>query len=169
MLEESPFKEDLFFDRFSNKARAVLVDSEPKVIKHIAEDKNISFVFDSHNMIYTQSGRGNNWALGYSATYKEPTDPHFAAAGQDADTNPALFERAIVGLRREAERADYFLGVMLVHSLAGGTGSGLGSRIIEAYRDTFGKAYLATASVWPHSSGETPLQHYNTCFSLSRL
>jgi cell division GTPase FtsZ len=58
---------------------------------------------------------------------------------------------------------------MLVHSLAGGTGSGLGSRLVEAYRDTFGKAYLVSASVWPHSSGETPLQHYNTCFSLSKL
>jgi tubulin delta len=71
MLEESPIKEDIFFDRFTNRARAVLVDSEPKVIKHIGDDKNISFVFDHSNMIYTQNGRGNNWALGYSATYKE--------------------------------------------------------------------------------------------------
>ncbi len=53
MLEESPIKEDIFFDRFTNRARAVLVDSEPKVIKHIADDKNISFVFDHPNMIYT--------------------------------------------------------------------------------------------------------------------
>lgn len=39
-------KEDIFFDKFTNKARAVLVDSEPKVVKHIMEDKNISFIFD---------------------------------------------------------------------------------------------------------------------------
>jgi len=46
MLEESPIKEDIFFDRFTNKARAILVDSEPKVIKNIMDDRNISFVFD---------------------------------------------------------------------------------------------------------------------------
>ena len=68
-----------------------------------------------------------------------------------------MYERTLESLRKEAEKADFFLGTMLVHSLAGGTGSGLGSRLIEAYRDIFGKAYLATVSVWPHSSGETPL------------
>lgn len=73
------------------------------------------------------------------------------------DDSPALYEWAIEALRHEAEKADFFLGVFLVHSLAGGTGSGLGSRIIENYRDTFGKAYLATASIWPQTSGETPL------------
>ena len=72
-------------------------------------------------------------------------------------------------LRKEVERADFFLGMVMVHSLAGGTGSGLGSRLIESYRDNFGKAYLMTASIWPNMSGETPLQHYNTCFSLSHL
>jgi len=165
MLEESPIKEDRFFDRYSHKARAVLVDSEPKVIKHLAEEKSLSVVLDSqHNMVYTQSGRGNNWALGYSATYRD----HQQQEGLD-NAVPPLYERALEALRREAEKADYFLGVMLLHSLAGGTGSGLGSRLVEEYRDTFGKSYLATTSVWPHSSGETPLQHYNTCFSLSRL
>lgn len=72
-------------------------------------------------------------------------------------------------LRRQVERSDFFLGTMMVHSLAGGTGSGVGSRLMETYRDTYGKAYLVTASIWPNSSGETPLQHYNTCFSLSHL
>jgi tubulin delta len=68
-----------------------------------------------------------------------------------------LYERVLESLRKEAERADFFLGTMLVHSLGGGTGSGLGSRLIEAYRDNFGKAYLSTVSIWPNSSGETPL------------
>jgi hypothetical protein len=54
MLEESPIKDDIFFDRFTNKARSVLVDSEPKVIKNIIDDKNISFVFDrATQMFYT--------------------------------------------------------------------------------------------------------------------
>ena len=46
MIDESPIKDDIFFDRFTNHARAVLVDSEPKVIKNICEDKKINFVFN---------------------------------------------------------------------------------------------------------------------------
>lgn len=46
MIDESPIKEDIFFDRFTNHARAVLVDSEPKVIKKMLDDKKINFVFD---------------------------------------------------------------------------------------------------------------------------
>ena len=68
-----------------------------------------------------------------------------------------LYERAMEALRKEVERSDFFLGMVLVHSLAGGTGSGLGSRLVEEYRDTFGKSYLMSASIWPNSSGETPL------------
>jgi hypothetical protein len=62
-------------------------------------------------------------------------------------------------IRKQAEKADHFRGVLLFHSLAGGTGSGLGSRLIEDYRDAYShKKYLFTVSVWPATSGETPLQ-----------
>lgn len=162
-MDESPIKEDIFFDRFTNHARSLLVDSEPKVIKGIQEDKRINFVFDSKNILYTQNGRGNNWALGYSDTYKEAME----ALGSSGDK--PLYEKTMESLRREVERSDFFLGIVLVHSLAGGTGSGLGSRLVEEYRDTFGKSYLMSASIWPNSSGETPLQHYNTSFSLAHL
>lgn len=46
MIDESPIKDDIFFDRFTNHARAVLVDTEPKVIKSVLDDKKINFVFD---------------------------------------------------------------------------------------------------------------------------
>ena len=62
-------------------------------------------------------------------------------------------------LRVKAEGVDYFKGTILFHSLAGGTGSGLGSRLIESYRDYFGRgSHLMTVSVWPSMAGETPLQ-----------
>ena len=60
-------------------------------------------------------------------------------------------------IRRRAEKADIFKGILLFHSLAGGTGSGMGSRIIEDFRENFDRKYLFTASVWPATSGETPL------------
>lgn len=120
-------------------------------------------MFDPKHMLYTQNGRGNNWALGYSNTYKE------AVEALSSTGDKALYERAMEALRKEVERSDFFLGMVMVHSLAGGTGSGLGSRLIEEYRDEYCKSYLMSASIWPNSSGETPLQHYNTCFSLSHL
>ena len=73
-------------------------------------------------------------------------------------------------LRKRAEQADFFRGLFLFHSLAGGTGSGLGSRLIESYREHFSpKDYLLTASIWPAMTGETPLQQYNACLSLNCL
>ena len=69
-----------------------------------------------------------------------------------------LYERVMELLRKKAERADYYQGTLLFHSLAGGTGSGLGSRLIEAYRDYFGhSSQLVSVSVWPSMAGETPL------------
>ena len=69
-----------------------------------------------------------------------------------------LHERVMEMIRKWVEQADYFRGALLFHSLAGGTGSGLGSRLIESYWDCFStKSYLFTCSIWPAISGETPL------------
>ena len=57
----------------------------------------------------------------------------------------------------------------MVHSLTGGTGSGLGSRLVERIRDTYPLAHVMSVAVSPHSSGDSPLQHYNSLLSLSSL
>jgi hypothetical protein len=57
--------------------------------------------------------------------------------------------------------------VLFVHSLGGGTGSGLGSRLLEAVRDEWPAAALCDAVVAPFSGGDTPTQHYNTVLALS--
>jgi hypothetical protein len=121
------------------------------------------------NVVYTQNGRGNNWALGYSKDYLEVQSKTTYGFGDDRD-QMTLHERVMEMVRKRAEQADYFRGAMLFHSLAGGTGSGLGSRLIESYRENFSsKPYLFTTSIWPSISGETPLQQYNACLSLKCL
>jgi hypothetical protein len=40
-------------------------------------------------------------------------------------------------MRKEIEKTDYFIGINMLSSIAGGTGSGLGSRLIEELRDIF--------------------------------
>ncbi|OUM56765.1 hypothetical protein PIROE2DRAFT_34370, partial [Piromyces sp. E2] len=54
-----------------------------------------------------------------------------------------------------------------VHSIAGGTGSGLFSRIIEEIKDRYPKTCISTYSIFPFESGENALQYYNSIFSLS--
>ena len=78
-------------------------------------------------------------------------------------------ELALDALRREAEACDFFGGCFLFHSLAGGSGSGLGSRLLEGARGLFPKASLVSVAVLAAESGETPLQNYNTCLALSVL
>ena len=135
MRAECPVKDDTAYNRLTGKARAILVDSEPKVIKQILASKLEKF----EHTIFSENGRGNNWALGFSKDYKE----------NHKKDEVTLHERAIDALRKEAEKADFYLGTVLTHSLAGGTGSGLGSRLIQEFRDEFPKAYLMTVSIFP--------------------
>ncbi len=65
------------------------------------------------------------------------------------------------------ERLDRLESVLFLHSLGGGTGSGLGSRLLEAMRDEWPTAALCDAVVAPFSGGDTPTQHYNTVLALA--
>jgi hypothetical protein len=69
-------------------------------------------VLDTTQLVYDVSGAGNNWAHGhhgYGPTYRE-----------------ALSEQ----LRRAAEACESLQSFLLLHSLGGGTGSGLGTYIL---------------------------------------
>ncbi len=61
---------------------------------------------------------------------------------------------------------------MLLHSIAGGTGSGLGSFLLERLNDRFPKKLIQTYSVFPDtlSGGDTVVVHpYNSLLALRRL
>ncbi|KAJ3157320.1 hypothetical protein HDU89_002733 [Geranomyces variabilis] len=92
------------------------------------------------------SGRGNNWAHGYWEI--------------------SQLELILDTLRRETEASDAYDGCLMIHSVAGGTGSGLGSRVAEEMRDAYPKNYLTTCAVLPFVAGDTALQHYNSLLSL---
>ena len=60
---------------------------------------------------------------------------------------------------------------MLLHSIAGGTGSGLGSFLLEKLNDRFPKKLIQTYSVFPDmtSGSEVVVQPYNSLLALRRL
>lgn len=54
-------------------------------------------------------------------------------------------------VEREAEGSDSLEGFILTHSIAGGTGSGLGSFVLERLCDRFPKKITQTYSVFPNT------------------
>ena len=61
-------------------------------------------------------------------------------------------------------------GFILTLALAGGTGSGLGTRICEEIRSEFGKSHpILVHAVWPYETGEVVIQNYNILLAFSKL
>lgn len=59
---------------------------------------------------------------------------------------------------------------MLLHSIAGGTGSGLGSFMLERLNDRFPKKLIQTYSVFPDAQSPDVVVHpYNSLLALRRL
>eukprot|EP01017_Pseudomicrothorax_dubius_P007380 TRINITY_DN12294_c0_g1_i3.p1 TRINITY_DN12294_c0_g1~~TRINITY_DN12294_c0_g1_i3.p1 ORF type:complete len:463 (-),score=72.63 TRINITY_DN12294_c0_g1_i3:94-1482(-) len=154
----------------SGKTHAVFIDTEPKVVKPLLDDRKMYPFIDPKSILFSQNGRGNNWALGYhdlkSSEHRLASIPEVAEL-QNFKENTSLIERSLETIRREIESMDTFMATLMTHSLAGGTGSGFGSRLLEELRDEYAKVFMASAAVFPLSGGETTLQHYNTLLATS--
>lgn len=57
-------------------------------------------------------------------------------------------------VRREVERCDRLSGFVAVMSVAGGTGSGVGSYLTQCLRDAFPKSFILNHLTWPYGTGE---------------
>lgn len=114
----------------SLRARAVLVDMEEGVVNATLRGP-LAGLFDKAHCVTSVSGSGNNWAVGYHVY------------GQQYG------ETILEAVRRAAEACDCLQSFMLLHSMGGGTGSGLGTWIIEALHDTYPEVYRFVAPVYP--------------------
>ena len=68
-------------------------------------------------------GAGNNWASGYCQAEQVKED-------------------IMDMLEREADGSDSLEGFVLLHSIAGGTGSGMGSYLLECINDRYPKKLI---------------------------
>ena len=146
----------------------ILVDSENKVIRQACDSlgfyEKSSGLLEARNVISSsRGGCGNNWAMGYMMG-REP----FREEGTFSSCW-TLGERILESVRRSVETQDAQGMTMLFHSLGGGTGSGLGSLLLELHRDQYPTTYLHSVAVLPDASGESPLQSYNSLLSLSTI
>ena len=133
-------------------ARCVMVDMEPKVIENCRKSAEHGRVFRYRKpKIQKQGGSANNWAFGYHV--------------QGVCCGESIHDE----IQSELERADSIAGIQLLHSVGGGTGSGVGSFILETIRSYCPTLPIITQSVLPFQTGEVATQHYNTLLSLSYL
>jgi tubulin gamma len=81
-----------------------------------------------------------------------------------------VHEEILEMIDREADGSDSLEGFMMLHSIAGGTGSGLGSYMLERLNDRFPKKLIQTYSVFPNTQdGDIVVQPYNSLLSMRRL
>ncbi|KAJ1435557.1 Tubulin/FtsZ, GTPase domain-containing protein [Ochromonadaceae sp. CCMP2298] len=134
-------------------ARSVCLDTEPKVINDclLNAERGGLWRIDPKSCAYRHGGAGNNWALGYEMGSGE------------------FLQTSIDMIGRELEQCDYAPSLVFMHSLAGGTGSGLGTRITESCEDQFPHSTRLNVAIAPYHFGEVVVQHYNAVLCLSKV
>ncbi|KAK6201004.1 Tubulin/FtsZ family, GTPase domain-containing protein [Scheffersomyces amazonensis] len=132
--------------------RSILIDLEPSVINKCA---NQLPMFNPRNIHLSEQGSGaaNNWKNGYSYGVEYQED-------------------LLNLIDREMDKCDNLSNFQLIHSVAGGTGSGVGSLLLELLHDRFGnKKLINTFSIFPSNekTSDVVVQPYNTVLTLKRL
>ncbi|XP_066469628.1 tubulin epsilon chain isoform X3 [Tiliqua scincoides] len=108
-------------------------------------------VFDSKQLITDVSGSGNNWAVGhkvYGCQYRE-----------------SIIEK----LRQTAEHCDCLQCFFVIHSMGGGTGSGLGTFILQILEDEFPEVYRFVTSIYPSGEDDVITSPYNSVLAMKEL
>jgi tubulin gamma len=150
-------RKDVFFyqsddDRYI--PRALLLDLEPRVVNKVAHVGPYRNLFNPENLFVAQEGggAGNNWASGYR---------------QGAEH----YEYVLDMIDRESDNSDSLEGFVLTHSIAGGTGSGMGSYLLERLNDHFPKKLIQTYSVFPSwtDQSDVVVEPYNSLLTMKRL
>merc|ERR1712164_119560 len=109
-------------------------------------------LFRPDNFVFGQTGAGNNWAKGH---YTEGAE---------------LIDSVLDVVRKEAEGCDCLQGFQLVHSLGGGTGSGMGTLLISKVREEYPDRIMCTFSVIPSPKvSDTVVEPYNAVLSFHQL
>ena len=150
-------RKDVFFYQSDDDhyiPRALLIDLEPRVVNKLARMGSYRKLFNPENVFVSQDGggAGNNWASGY----------------RQGEEN---YEQILDMIDRESDNSDSLEGFVLSHSIAGGTGSGMGSYLLERLNDHFPKKLVQTYSVFPSwtDQSDVVVQPYNSLLTMKRL
>ncbi len=134
-----------------HRARCVMIDTEEGVLNTLARTHRIAGLFDGNMMHSAPSGTGNNWARGYY---------------EFGDMMDTAIETS---LRHAAEACDSPHTITLFHSMSGGSGSGLGSRVLETVHDMFPAQGRITLTIAPSVTDDVVTAPYNALLTAAAL
>lgn len=100
------------------KARAVLIDMEDSVVERYRTGPLKKYI-ESRCIVSNYPGSGNNWAEGF------------------CHHGPLYKNKILKVVRKQVEKCDSLQGFLLMFSTSGGTGSGVGSFVLELLTDHY--------------------------------
>ncbi|KAJ3899592.1 beta-tubulin 2 [Lentinula edodes] len=131
--------------------RSTQIDLEAGVCNRLRSGP-IGGLFRPDTYVTGDPGAGNNWAKGF---YTEGAE---------------LIDSLLDTIRKQGEACDALQGFQLIHSLGGGTGSGMGSLLLSKLREEYPDRMLATFSILPSPKvSETVVEPYNAMLSVHQL
>lgn len=126
-------KADVYYRQSHNGKyvpRAILTDLDDTVLD-LVQTGPLKELFRPNNFIHAGQSAANIYAKGYYTDGAE------------------LCELLMECLRKETEECDLIQGIQFMHSLGGGTGSGLGALMMMKIREEYPDKMLASFTVYP--------------------
>ena len=123
-------------------SRCLLIDTEPDAIDEVRKRS-------PHRALYTQS----------MCHFGKDGSACFHTRGMYT-TGREIIGNVMENVRRQVEMCDNFGGFQMTHSMAGGTGSGLGGSLLERLCIDYGKKTRATFSLVP-TNADAVVAPYN--------
>ncbi|EEZ99070.2 Tubulin beta-3 chain-like Protein [Tribolium castaneum] len=132
------------------KARFLCIDMEDSVVARFKSGR-LRDLFDSKSLITHYPGSGNNWAEGYCSH------------------GPKFKQKILKAIQYNVEKCDHLHGFLVLFSMGGGTGSGLGTFIVKLLADFFPHIDRFVACVYPTGTEDVITGPYNMAFATEQL
>lgn len=131
--------------------RVVACDLEPASLNQLKCSCN-GRMFNPDCFVSGRCGAGNNWAKG-----------HYTDGAE-------LMDCILDITRTQVEKCDCLQGFQMVHSIGGGSGSGMGSLLLKKLKDEYPDRIINTYSIIPSEKvSETVVEPYNAILSLNEM
>ena len=144
-------RKDVFFYQADDQRyvpRSINIDLEPRALDSLRAGEWKNFYNPGNFILPSIDGAGNRWTDGYFTTAK--------------------MDEILDVIDREVEHCDTLEGFFFCHSICGGTGSGLGSRLMEKISDRYPKQMITAFSVTQETS-DVVVSPINSILTMKRL